>query len=51
VDALELISLAACSFAVSAVGGLVGLVLGNVRLPLVLLLASSPAAGARANGE
>jgi uncharacterized membrane protein YfcA len=49
VDALELISLAAWSFAVSAVGGLVGLVLGNLRLPLVLLLASSPAAGAGAN--
>jgi uncharacterized protein len=49
VDALELISLAAWSFAVSAIGGLVGLVLGNLRLPLVLLLASSPAAGAGAN--
>lgn len=33
----------------SAVGGLVGLVLGNLRLPLVVLLASSPAAGAGAN--
>jgi uncharacterized protein len=31
------------------VGGLVGLVLGNLRLPLVVLLASSPAAGAGAN--
>jgi uncharacterized membrane protein YfcA len=49
VDALELIALAAWSFAVSAAGGLVGLVLGNLRLPLVLLLASSPAAGAGAN--
>jgi uncharacterized membrane protein YfcA len=49
VDALELIALAAWSFAVSAVGGLVGLVLGNLRLPLVVLLASSPAAGAGAN--
>jgi hypothetical protein len=49
VDALELIALAAWSFAVSAAGGLVGLVLGNLRLPLVVLLASSPAAGAGAN--
>jgi uncharacterized protein len=49
VDALELIALAVWSFAVSAAGGLVGLVLGNLRLPLVVLLASSPAAGAGAN--
>jgi uncharacterized protein len=49
VDALELIALALWSFAVSAVGGLVGLVLGNLRLPLVVPLASSPAAGAGAN--
>jgi uncharacterized membrane protein YfcA len=49
VDAVELIALAAWSFAVSAAGGLVGLVLGNLRLPLVILLASSPAAGAGAN--
>ncbi len=48
-DALELIALAVWSFTVSAVGGLVGLVLGNLRLPLVVLLASSPAAGAGAN--
>lgn len=48
-DELELIALAVWSFAVSAVGGLVGLVLGNLRLPLVVLLASSPAAGAGAN--
>jgi uncharacterized membrane protein YfcA len=31
------------------VGGLVGLVLGNIRLPVVVLVASSPAAGAGAN--
>jgi uncharacterized membrane protein YfcA len=49
VDVAELIALAAWSFAVSAAGGLVGLVLGNLRLPLVVLLASSPAAGAGAN--
>ena len=30
-------------------GGLVGLVLGNIRLPIVVLAASSPAAGAGAN--
>ncbi len=30
-------------------GGLVGLVLGNIRLPVVVLVASSPAAGAGAN--
>jgi hypothetical protein len=41
--------LAVWSFTVSAIGGLVGLVLGNLRLPLVILLASSPAAGAGAN--
>jgi uncharacterized membrane protein YfcA len=31
------------------VGGLVGLVLGNIRLPAVLLLAASPASGGGAN--
>jgi uncharacterized protein len=30
-------------------GGLVGLVLGNIRLPVIVLVASSPAAGAGAN--
>jgi uncharacterized membrane protein YfcA len=30
-------------------GGLVGLVLGNIRLPVILVAASSPAAGAGAN--
>jgi len=49
VDALELIALAVWAFTVAAIGGLVGLVLGNLRLPLVVLLASSPAAGAGAN--
>jgi uncharacterized membrane protein YfcA len=49
VDALELIAFVAWCFAVALAGGLVGLVLGNIRLPLVLLLASSPAAGAGAN--
>lgn len=44
-----MIALAAWSFAVAAIGGLVGLVLGNLRLPLVVLLATSPAAAAGAN--
>ncbi len=48
-DALELIAFIAWCFAVALAGGLVGLVLGNIRLPLVLLLASAPAAGAGAN--
>jgi hypothetical protein len=46
---LELIAVAAWSFAVSFGGGLVGLVLGNLRLPLIVLVATSPAAGAGAN--
>ena len=48
-DPLELTAFVAWCFAVALAGGLVGLVLGNIRLPLVLLLASSPAAGAGAN--
>jgi uncharacterized membrane protein YfcA len=40
---------AAWCFAVAVAGGGVGLVLGNIRLPVVLLAASSPAAGAGAN--
>jgi hypothetical protein len=49
VDALELTAVAAWCFATALAGGLVGLVLGNIRLPVVLLAASSPAAGAGAN--
>jgi len=49
VGALELIAFAAWCFVVALAGGLVGLVLGNIRLPAVLLLASAPAAGAGAN--
>jgi uncharacterized protein len=49
VDALELIALAIWAFTVATIGGLVGLVLGNLRLPLVVLLATSPAAGTGAN--
>ena len=48
-DALELIAVVAWAFIVSLVGGLVGLVLGNLRLPVVVLFATSPAAGAGAN--
>ena len=36
-------------FTVALAGGLAGLVLGNIRLPAALALASSPAAGAGAN--
>ena len=36
-------------FLVAVAGGGVGLVLGNIRLPVILLAASSPAAGAGAN--
>jgi uncharacterized membrane protein YfcA len=46
---LELIAVVVWSFAVSFFGGLVGLVLGNLRLPLIVLVATSPAAGAGAN--
>jgi uncharacterized protein len=48
-SALELVALSAWCFAVALAGGLVGLVLGNIRLPAVLLAASNPAAGAGAN--
>jgi len=48
-EALELILFCAWCFAVAFAGGAVGLVLGNIRLPVVLLVASSPAAGAGAN--
>ena len=37
------------AFVVSVIGGLVGLVLGNLRLPVVVQFSSSPAAGAGAN--
>ena len=46
---MELVLLAVWCFLVALGGGLVGLVLGNLRLPVVLLVASSPAAGAGAN--
>ncbi len=45
----ELVAVAVWSFTVSFAGGLVGLVLGNLRLPLIVLVGSSPAAAAGAN--
>ena len=48
-SAFELVGIAAWSFAVAVGGGAVGLVLGNLRLPLFLLAASSPAAAGGAN--
>lgn len=48
-EVLGLIAFVAWCFAVAFAGGLVGLVLGNIRLPALLLFASSPAAGAGAN--
>ena len=48
-DPLALLAVAAWCFAVALAGGLAGLVLGNIRLPLVLLFATSPAAGAGSN--
>jgi uncharacterized protein len=49
VDPVELILFCTWCFVVALAGGAVGLVLGNIRLPAVLLVASSPAAGAGAN--
>jgi uncharacterized membrane protein YfcA len=46
---LELVGVAAWSFSVALAGGAVGLVLGNLRLPLFLLAASSPASAGGAN--
>jgi uncharacterized protein len=46
---MDYVLLAVWCFLVALGGGLVGLVLGNIRLPAVLLVASSPAAGAGAN--
>jgi len=47
---MEVLVIAGWSFLVAVVGGVAGLVMGNLRLPLLLQLASSPAAGAGANG-
>jgi uncharacterized membrane protein YfcA len=46
---LLLVLLALWCFAVALAGGVAGLVLGNLRLPVVLLAATAPAAGAGAN--
>ena len=48
-EPLALAAFCAWCFTIALAGGAVGLVLGNIRLPAVLLLASSPAAGAGAN--
>ncbi len=47
--ALALAAVALWCFLTALAGGLVGLVLGNIRLPVVLFAATSPAAGAGAN--
>jgi len=49
VSPLELASVAVWSFAVAVAGGVAGLVLGNLRLPVVLQFSSSASAGAGAN--
>jgi uncharacterized membrane protein YfcA len=46
---IELVGFCAWCFATALAGGAVGLVLGNLRLPIVLLAASSPGAGTGAN--
>ncbi|MGB0121670.1 MAG: sulfite exporter TauE/SafE family protein [Solirubrobacterales bacterium] len=45
----EIVILVVWSFTVSFAGGMIGLVLGNLRLPVVVLLGSSTAAAAGAN--
>jgi uncharacterized membrane protein YfcA len=47
--ALLLVFVGLWCFVTALMGGLVGLVLGNIRLPVLVLAASSPAAGAGAN--
>ena len=46
---MELLAFAVWCFLVALAGGLVGLVLGNIRLPATLLVAQSAAAGGGAN--
>ena len=48
-DALVLAAVGVWCFVVALAGGLVGLVLGNIRLPVMLFAASSPAAAGGAN--
>src|SRR3954454_12234014 len=47
--AVLLVVVALWCFAVAVAGGTAGLVLGNIRLPVMLLAASTPAGGAGAN--
>jgi len=49
VDPVAAVAVGVWCFLVALVGGLVGLVLGNIRLPVILLAATSPAGGAGAN--
>ena len=46
---MEIVLFCLWCFVVAAAGGLVGLVLGNIRLPATLLIASTAAAGTGAN--
>lgn len=48
-EALGLAGIALWCFATALAGGVAGLVLGNLRLPVIVFAASSPAAGAGAN--
>ncbi len=48
-DPAELIVVALWSFVVAIAGGVAGLVMGNLRLPVVIQFASSTSAGAGAN--
>ena len=47
--ALLLVAVAVWCFLTALAGGLVGLVLGNIRLPVLVFVATSPAAGSGAN--
>jgi uncharacterized protein len=49
VHAVALVVVAVWCFLVALAGGAVGLVLGNIRLPVILVIATNPAAGAGAN--
>jgi uncharacterized membrane protein YfcA len=48
-DPLALTAVLAWCFAVALAGGVVGLVFGNIRIPAIVAIASSPSAGAGAN--
>lgn len=48
-DVLTLVGIGIWCFLVALAGGLVGLVLGNIRLPVLLFAATSPAAAGGAN--